>query len=289
MANLTANREDVQSLLSTDSITMLGTAASASWYRGSAIAYLNDGASGIGEPSKTFDGTVPLAFMGVVKRKVDTDSNSAGYQLGIPLKRDGAVSFNLVNSDASAPETATSAHLGRPVFFRSDNEVSLTPPSGKYPTYAGRVIGISSMVGCEGLSTTQVLVEIEGAVRGYGPQWAMMSFGVDLTSFNEGTMVLVAKTTTGLVTARRIWLGRMIGVITRAFAGATACTMRAYKNNSALGSSTTDFSAVTAGVTVNGDLYTAMDYNDMFGLEITTTGNATAGGVQILVEYMPLQ
>lgn len=294
MANATAARTDVQDLNTIDSFQVLGTAAPASWFRGTAIAYVNDavGGAAVGTPSKTFDGTVPLAFMGVVKRDITTTATSTGYQLNIPLKRDGAVGFNLVDVTGLNPTVAASTDLGRPCFFRSDNEVSLAPPNGNFPCYAGRIVGITGMTGCTGLATTQVLVDISDACRGFGPQWTCIPFGPTALAALDGSNTLdIIK---ALTTTRRYWARRIIVREDAAFDTAdltvkvlngavplSAAGITIDKDNSAMG-------RVTIG---NLDVPASQmfDFNDVLSITVTSSGNVTAGSISGYLEILPLQ
>lgn len=175
MGNLADNRafqmQDMGAMASLPALALQST----TWYRGAAIGILTAG-SNAGYATSTFDGTVPVIFAGVSKQKivVPTSASVSASEFSrrrqIPLKRDGAVSFNAVTT-AGNSATPDATWLWKRVWFVSDNEVSLTPTSG-WPIYAGRVIGINGMLGCGSIGSTEVLVAIADAVNQPVPEWS---------------------------------------------------------------------------------------------------------------------
>lgn len=164
MANQAANRAS----LMMDGLAMASLPVyalqSTEWYRGAAVGIILTGTNE-GYAGNTFDGTIPMVFAGVLKRRVTVPASSAQYydQLrNLPLKRDGAVVFNAVTT-AGNSTIPDATWLWKKVYFVSDNEVSLTAPAG-FPIVAGRVIGINGRIGTSQVGSTEVLVAISDAV-----------------------------------------------------------------------------------------------------------------------------
>lgn len=293
MADLVASRVNVQDLNTTSSFQVMGSAAAVTYFRGSAVGYLN-GTATPGLPTKQFDGTVPVALMGVVKREISTTATSSGASLMIPVKRDGAVSFQFVDA-AGAPAVPTTADLGHYVFFRSDWEVSLIPPNAQFPVFAGRIIGIPGMTGCTGLGANDVLVEIDGAVRGFGPQFQQIPFGpTALAGIDASTKV---NALTSFVLGRRYWLRRIVlrddvpfdvaNLAVTVFKGAVDLTAG---GAIAVAQATSAMGRVTVGLLTPASIASLVfTETDALTVTIGSTGNVTAGSISGYLEILPLQ
>lgn len=279
MAALTADRTDVLELNSVASLPWLATAGSLTVYRGSAVAAVVEG-TGEGTLTKTVTGTVAAQFLGVAKRQFVITSSSTGHQLELPLKRDGVVSFNLVNA-AGTSVAAAATDLGKLVWFRTDNEVSLTPPSAAYPICAGRVVGYSSMTGYTQLSSTQVAVDISEAVGNHLSRVQKMSFIMDCAVISSDDITYVSAYTL----ARRIWAIRAIYQIGIAVAGGSLVSS-VKKNSTDIFTDSAVTGTVGAITAVN--VYTLFDTDDTLTIRGKSSANLTAGLVNVTLEYVDL-
>ena len=274
------------------------TSADTNFYEGAAVLQKLEAGSaendGYGTCIKTLDGTVQGVFAGVVQKNVtvpaDTDTTfSAGpdpYKYILPVQRRGAVEFNAVSG-----YTPALTDIGRNVFFHSDNEVNLTPPTGStkiYPILAGQIIDFPA--------TGKVLVDITHAV-GRRPLLQYLSFtvpSVTVASLNNNTIELMAKaaaaTATSFQFGRRVWLNRLITTVLTAVDVATVNVQHS-KNNAAYATAqavaTTDAAGKSLYSTTT--LQVAYDPTDCMGLALQSTGNVTTGELLLTLEILPLQ
>lgn len=292
MGNLAAAR----SVLSQQGIAMeslpVRALESTTWYRGGAVGVTIDSATAgnIGYATPTLDGTVAALFAGVLKRSItvpaSTDTDYARKRQ-LPLHRQGAILFNAVTTAGNAA-TVDASWLWKPVWFVSDNEVSLTPPSQQYPIRAGRVIGINGMLGCSQVGSTEVLVAISDAVNQAPCAWSYFPVAASLVM--NTTNVDVFRAT---ATLNRWFIRRAIAhVVTAPNTGTIKfSTLR----DTGSGASTTNFGGAATTLTTTGAGYvTARAINSIFNIGDTLTvnvesnGNTTAGQALIAIEYMPL-
>src|SRR5690606_16556126 len=159
-----ANQTDARAHLEMQGLAMASLPVlaleSTTRYRGQAVGVLLSGPNA-GYATDVFDGTQDVLFVGVMKRNITVPASSDpefARKRQLPLKRDGAVSFNAVTTAGNAA-TPDATWLWKRVWFVSDNEVSLTPTTGN-PVCAGRVIGISGMLGFGEVGSTEVVVAI---------------------------------------------------------------------------------------------------------------------------------
>lgn len=286
MGNLAANRT---SLLFQDELAMESLPAialeSTEWYRGGAVGITIDSATAgnIGYATATLDGTICAIFAGVMKgrRTVPASTNQYYTQMRqLALKRKGAVSFNAVTTAGNAA-TPTAAWRGKKVWFVSDNEVSLTPPSQQYPVYAGRVIAINGDLGAGQVASTEVLVNISDAVNAPVCNWSYMCFDFDLAVLSSNNADYLAAVAFG----NRMFVRRAIVQIGLAVATGTI-TLDTLINGTTTGTGT----AITGtlGASTVRAINSIVDFNDTFAINFASSADTTAGQGSLLLEYMPL-
>lgn len=294
MANLTDNR--LHAMIDGIGMASLPVAALASttWYRGAAVGVTLDSATAanIGYATGTLDGTIPAIFAGVMKRKIVVPaSTDAAYatKRQLPLKRDGAVVFNAVTTAGNAA-TPDASWLWKKVFFVTDNEVSLTPPSQAYPLYAGRVIGINGGLGMGLVGSTEVLVSIAEAVDNTPCPWSYLVVNAS-TVINASTVDVFRSTAIG-----HRWFVRRAIITVNTVPSTGTLTCGTLIDPAAGGSPTlTGFGGAATSVTITGAGYVTtrainaiVSPRDAISIQLTTSGNSTAGAVTIALEYMPL-
>lgn len=285
MANLTAAREYAQHN-STDSLALPAT-VNTSYYRGAAVALMieNATAANVGRLSTTVNGTVMANFIGVLPRNQGSSTGSADAK--IALKRDGAVVFNAVSTVgvAATPATGASSWIGKTVWFHSDNEVSLTP-IGQYPMCAGRVIATAADIGWNRLGSTEVLVEIEGAVRVPLVNWSMHTVGGNIAALNNTSQLLA----NAFTWARRSYVGRAFLQIGETVTGGSGqdLTLTVKKGSTAVVNANA-ITSLTSGDITSKDFYQLIDIDDTLTVELATTKALNAGFVNVALEVLPIQ
>jgi len=293
MANQTAAREVNAIKNSTDMIAMPAL-ASATYYRGAAVGLEIDGATAgqLSRLSKIFTGASMVNFIGCIPRTQPNPNWTAtlANDERVAIQRGGAWLFNAVTVAGAAATPAVATWVGNPVWFVSDNEVSLTPPSQAYPICAGRVLATAASVNFDGIGATEVLVEIDHATRHPAVNWATLAFGIDLVTVDKkGDHLKVL-----LTFARRVMLGRtfvntvivptvnsVVKVETwRGAAGTELGTV----GGVAIPAAVADTAAINA-------TYGVFDYNDALAIYVTEGDGADplVGWLNVIVEYLPIQ
>lgn len=297
MGNQTANRT-FQELFSTDSIGEIAVAGS--YYEGQALAiplYAATGAvaaGNVGRPFNVLDGTNPAVFIGVQKR-----GQVLAVADKIALKRDGAVEFNFVTT-AGAPAVPDITMVGRPVWFVSDNEVSLTPPSQLYPIYAGRIIAVGGAAptwsgaasgGYGALGNNAVLVEITDAVRRPArPHFTTSFTGLLIGPLGGNELDQI----TTFAPARRVQWTRMFLHTITAIDVADVIFHAKYTpaggGLTEVGAGLTVAQASSAlGKTYSYNVYQNLDYGDTITVTASSAGNPTVGQFSVVLEFLPMQ
>ena len=291
MANQTAAREVNAIKNSTDMIAMPAL-ASATYYRGAAVGLEIDGATAgqLSRLSKIFTGASIVNFIGCIPRTQPNPNWTATLANDdrIAIQRGGAWLFNAVTVAGAAATPAAATWIGNPVWFVSDNEVSLTPPSQAYPICAGRVLATAASVNFDGIGATEVLVEIDHATRHPAVNWATLAFSVGTTVVAKGGNADLINFTFG----RRVFLGRTF--LTTTIVDDAVATLKFITKNgaTALGTAAGILPPATIGAaaTVNAT-YGVFDYNDALVINAIESGTTepSLGFTNIIIEYLPIQ
>jgi hypothetical protein len=292
--NATVSRTTARELFSTDSLSSPIGVDTTTYYRGVAIGLVNGGTTDV--LSKDFSGATHVTFMGVNKRELLLDVNTSAKAY-LALKRDGAVVFNAVTglNAAAVPAASTAGWLHRPVFFRSDNEVSLHPQPGAIggacvnPIYAGRVIATSATPNYAGLGASEVLVNISDAVR------TPLTYGTMQVNLHMGTLTSGATLTGATIpVARRMWIHRAVVVCNIALTTATAAGLSLLNGAVAISGGAGGTSCgITLGATtiVYTDVAAALlSASDSLVVTMVATGDpdVLTGVFSCSIEYLPL-
>lgn len=218
IANLTSGRTNVRGRVSLETELLKpawSDSADITYYRGGAVGIRRSGGAtpnvGPGFANKTMDGTVDNVLGGVLIRDVVVPKQ-AGTGLanapefpkyGLPVQRAGTFRFNVDGG------TLDDSFVGRPVFFRSDWQVDITPPSGTgalHPVWAGYIVKV--------IDPTTVEVLITPAVGAVFPI-STISFGTgsQFAAINNNEVPLLSVSTRKLALGKYFFLLNVRAVV----------------------------------------------------------------------------
>lgn len=268
IANLTARR-NVRGRLRGDNLAMYGgwsTSAATQFYEGGALAVktcalqddgstASDGVNnGTGVLSRVLSGLVlGHRFAGVCQKTMSIPATAAAFAsydfnvYQVPVQKTGTFRFNYVQSgDGGA--AATSALIGKKVWFWSDNQVYEQPKQAStlpYPICAGTVVAVPS--------TTEVEVDITHAVdQPFRSYWHTLTAPLAFIKQINNSSVALLGTLAAAATANRFVPGRDLW-INRTFISPAEVlnTTGVLALNMAVSNSPSSFTAGTAAPTTN--------------------------------------